>query len=393
MVGKHPQTRALSVHESFRQNSRVIKYVPVEKYVKYQNIFDTHSRIGRLLISIPVAFVISLLSLLRGQKFDQDYQSYASMFSEINMRGSPFSNGNVEPGYYLIMWIFKTTGLHFDFLLFSITFFCLWAKYYSVASFGKSTLVLFIIFYSVSFFLIHELNQTRVAISSAFFYLAVYGIFNSYKINATARRLLLFSPLFHYSSLMLIPVFAKAKAKTIIFYYFFGLLAIYFWALKFDFNSLTSLMPQFMAGDERVIGYLFELLNSSGNALKIVNGGNLFYLACALFFRFSVHFFTPELKFNKLFLLNEFLIYLSFFIFYAFLNVAVVAARMSELLRIFTPLVMAIILSKMLMRGSFSLLMAWLVGGAFTLTNLVLHGPAIHPINNFLFTLGLSRSL
>lgn len=351
-----------------------------------------NSKNNKFVISVAAAFLFSLLVLLRGPNFDHDYKTYLDLYIEFNPRISELFSGSKEPGYYLLMWFFKTIGARIDDLLFFVSIICLILRFYSVSMFGYLTLVIFIPIYGSSFFLIHELNQTRIAVSTAFFYLIAIDLYEFKETKKIFRRSLWIAPLFHYSSIVLFYAVIKKKISTLLISSLFIFLIGYIAISKINFNDVIYLFSYFSSNDDRAKGYAFEVFNFENDSLRILNGANIAYL----FFAAAVRLILSKFNIanNRLFLLNELLIIISIMIFYLFRSSPVVAMRLAELFRIFTPLVLAIVISSLLRKGLFAGAVGCLFGAVSIVLNLILYGPAIYPINEYiLFPLGLSRNI
>lgn len=358
--------------------------------MKRHNLLIKQDKNSRLVISVAFAFVIAMFSFLRGPAFDHDYQTYAALYAEVIKKGALFFSGSVEPGFYFLMWCFGELGVSIDLVLFYIAFICLAIKLYTALRFGYLVFFVYIPLYVTSFFLIHELNQTRIAISTALFYLMAHNLYYFFEVKRIKFRILYIAPLFQYSSAILFLVLVKNKISSLVLWLAVALCLIYL--ILNNSNYADLILTYLLSGDERVGGYAYEIINGGGNSLRILSGGNIVYIFYAIMIRLMLVLFIPEKKNNRLIRLNEFFIGLSVVLFVVFINAPVVATRFSELLRIFTPLVMAIIISDLFRKGGIPAV----IGGALYVMsiflNLILYGPAISPINQYLlFPFGLSR--
>lgn len=344
-----------------------------------------------IVIIISIAFFFSLLVFLRGKDFDHDYQTYLDLYTAINTQDFQLTLGSIEPGYYFLMWIFKSIGLSFDSLFFSITFLCLIFKYYSVSKFDYTTLFVYIILYGSSFFLLHELNQTRIAITTTFFYLIAYKLYKYDPKEKIGISFLLFAPLFHFSSIILFISIVKNKISTILIWLSLTIFLVYFLLAKFNFFEITYLFS-FILDSDRTKGYLFEVLDFENNSLKIFNGANIVYLFYIISARLISNIYQFEKNNNRLIAINELMVIISVIVFIVFKNSPVVATRLAELLRIFTPLVLAILISKLMTKGFIAAVVGFSYFVIIISINLILYGPTIHPINKHLLSpFGLSR--
>lgn len=353
------------------------------------------SRYQIFIIAIILAFYGSLLSLFRSEGFDNDYLSYSLAFANVAAEEEfAFAGSSTEPLFYLLMWVSHVFGIEVGGMLFIACFFALAIKFYSVAKFGYSELFIFIPLYFSSFFLLQELTQIRLAIGTSFFYLFAYYIYKLRVGDKPSNFFLFMAPLFHYSSIALLLIFIRRqKAYLWIILPVIVLIFIVF-KIGFSVDTLGMLLPDFLWSDDRIRGYSIELLEQHGEKLSLLNGGNLIYLYYLIAMRLLVHLFLPELKRNNLFVVNELMIFSSLVIFFVLISSPVLATRFSELFRIFTPIIQAVIITKLMRRSLFTAVVGFSFFVSILFLNLLLYGAVINPINHEIFRpLGFIRNI
>ena len=223
-----------------------------------RNLSDKSYKIA---ISIAIAFFTSLVVLFRGHGFDHDYQTYSALYVEVNPRNLHFSSGSMEPGYYFLMWCFKAIGASIDSLFFLITFFCLIARFYTASKFGYLALAIYIPLYGTSFFLIHELNQTRIAISTAIFYLISHKLYEFNIKEKFGYRFLIFAPLFHFSAIILFLTLVKKSISTLAIGLLLIVFIVYLAISNLNYDEIILLSSFVISNDDRTKGYIFEVLD------------------------------------------------------------------------------------------------------------------------------------
>lgn len=338
-------------------------------------------------LALVFAVFSSFFILLRTTGFDHDYDQYLEIYKNLSYTEIFAGDVDIEPSFEILARISEFSGLNLTFFLYFCGLFALTVKFWVASKYGVATLLYFFPLYLSSFFFGHELNQTRLSISVAFAYLLLLRYSNGSKtiIYSTIMAM------FHYSSLLLIPFILIGKQKRL-----FSIFAILFLLVEFiriD-SSILSYLPDILNYNPRFFGYTNEIINPGSETVNFLNGGTILCLISIgiIFFGIRLKLFdSVEIIVCKKTL--TMLVY-SLFFYYLFRNQPVLATRFAELLRVFTPLALAIFFSKAAKESSVSSIICLALTIFFILGNFVLYGATIYPINDhFLKPVSFNRDL
>ena len=268
-------------------------------------------------------FFIFLVSIagFRPIGLDKDSKNYADA---LDVRISDASLLDKEPFFWLIS---EASRLFFfghpaSFFLF-FAFIGVFLKLVAIFRFSKIPL-LSLILYVFLYFILHEMTQIRVGVSSAFFLLAIKDYFNKNILQYLLK--VLFACMFHYSAVLSLVLPALRRES------FSGAYSVFFLCLSFFvghfladgfLNKVVGFLPGFLG--VRLDLYLTMLDSGESPELNRFN----FYYASLLCFSifFSLHHKKIKDCFD-LFLLKVF--NLGVFSFYILSFFPVLAFRVSE---------------------------------------------------------------
>lgn len=339
------------------------------------------------LLPLVLGIFSSLLILLRSTGFDHDYDQYLEIYKNLSYTEIFSQDVDIEPAFEIFARISEFAGLDVTFFLFFCGLFALTIKLWVASRFGVATLLYFFPLYLSSFFFAHELNQTRISISVAFAYLMLLR-------NDNGPKTIIYSTImtmFQYSSVLLVP-FIAIKNRKILFCAFIALLLLLEY-LKID-SSILSYLPDIVNSNPRFFGYTNELISPSSETVNFFNGGTILCLISIGFIWMGIRLKLFDSVENILCekILTMLLFSLCFY--FLFRNQPVLATRFAELLRVFTPLALAIFFSKAAKESSVSTFICLVFTIFFMLGNFVLYGATINPINDhFLKPVSLNRDL
>lgn len=330
------------------------------------------------IIFIPISICLSLISLFRSENFDRDFSQYQFLFGELDTAALS------EPGFNLLLAIGKDLDLSITFILFLCTLISILIKFKSIAKFGSTTCSIFLLLYASSFFLLHELNQTRLALSIAFIFPALINrdISSPLKILLS---IIAFS--FHYSIIVVIPfIFIKNENK--IFLPFLLFCVIYeFFRFYISTDLVNSIPDQFIINLEKIKLYLHEIAMPSAEIINFTNPGSI---ATIIFIGYIgiFRYINQHREYNYLMTMS----YMSIVSYYILRENPVIATRISELYRTALPLIIAISFSAT-KKSPTNLILKIIFLPLIFIINVVLYGPSIKPINEVISFFGINREI
>lgn len=189
-------------------------------------------------ISILIILILSLFAGTRMAEIDNDYREYSRLFALSIDKGLQKDNEVI----FYILPKFLSNFFYYDYV--PITFLCF-------AVLGVSTKIiaiqklsicyaLSIIIYFSSFYFGQEFTTIRAGVAAGIFLLMITDILEN---NRKAFFLKLgIAFLFHYSSLIFIPIWFLVRSKLKIKYYYFALVITFFIVIiKFDILTILHL--------------------------------------------------------------------------------------------------------------------------------------------------------
>lgn len=148
---------------------------------------------------MPVIIVGAILAVLLNPH-SNDYISYHMMYIFPDMEAG---TQRIEPGFKLINYICRKIGMSYDFYWFMLCFITLSIKIHvlSKTNVRHDILLLLILSYFLSLFILHETTQIRAALAIAFGYLAILNRSSMIKYIIC----LCIACTFHYSAVIFLP--------------------------------------------------------------------------------------------------------------------------------------------------------------------------------------------
>lgn len=211
----------------------------------------------KTLVLFTVALLLIFIAGFRPIGLDRDSPNYVSLLN------IPFSQANFldkEPAFWMLVeinrvlfssnertffLIFAIIGVSLKILainrLSSMPFLSLWA-------------------YICLYFILHEMTQIRAGVASGIFLLAIQDI-----VNRNLKKFIikvLFASLFHYSAIVMLPLYFLNLRKISIIYFFLpviGLFLAYFGLSKILLLNFTDFLPEFLSYKLRIYLSLLEL--------------------------------------------------------------------------------------------------------------------------------------
>jgi hypothetical protein len=294
--------------------------------------------ISIILLKAIFIFIILILVLFAGFReigFDRDSLNYAMSVQSIDFSNfSNFAFFDKEPSFYVIAylayWLFgdAVRGTFVIYALLGVTL-----KMAGIYKLSRIPL-LSIILYVSSYYLIQELTLIRVGVASAIFLHAIPDIVNKDGKAYLTKTIL--ASLFHYSALIMLPLYLIHNTKlSKRFYFFLPLLgmciSILFDKFIIDFIntniSLLNLIPSPLSHKLFFYLNLFQI-----GIFTRINIFSLYYLSWMIIYYFCVTNIN-KFKSNLDIVLIKILGF-ALFIFYSLSFLPVLAYRISEILGI-----------------------------------------------------------
>ncbi|MDF2275136.1 EpsG family protein [Aeromonas caviae] len=160
----------------------------------------------RALIIFFCGLILATTAGLRGGN-DPDYLNYYDIY--VSSRYGDLSTANVEPFYFYFNKVFSSAGIPFVFIMLLMAIPAVLLKMYVVCKHSHSAL-LSIILYSLTIYISFDLIAIRQGLAIAFVMLATSLWFHK---KLLAVTLVLVASLFHFSALIVLPVFYGMSSR------------------------------------------------------------------------------------------------------------------------------------------------------------------------------------
>ncbi|WP_049048047.1 EpsG family protein [Aeromonas hydrophila] len=160
----------------------------------------------RALIIFFCGLILAITAGLRGGN-DPDYLNYYDIY--VSSRYGDFSTVNVEPFYFYFNKVFSSAGIPFVFIMLMMAIPAVLLKMYVVCRHSDSAL-LPIILYILTIYISFDLIAIRQGLAIAFVMLATSLWFHK---KLLAVMLVLVASLFHFSALIVLPVFYGMSSR------------------------------------------------------------------------------------------------------------------------------------------------------------------------------------
>lgn len=335
----------------------------------------------RILFAIALAILFSLVVLFRSPTFDNDYLNYEAVYQG-------YIESDFEVGFQFLLDIGSAAGIPLTAWLAVIALPGLLVKFLLAGRTDGVALGIFTILFASSFFLLHELNQSRFAFAVSFALLA-----------ASMRRerpllaviILLFGALFHYSVLLLLPAVLGLFATVV----FFSCLAGFQFVIQSTgatADFILSLMPAFLSESDRVRGYTVETvaLRSSGIVVTL----SIFFLAFQLIVAriFEKLYLGPE-DYDSLLIVARRASIVAIPVFVVFISSPVMANRLAEAHRFFLLFYLSLVIARAVKGKGVDPILALLFLVIVVIGNLYIYGGSVLPLYRLLDQIGLGREV
>lgn len=217
-------------------------------YLIFLSLIMRYSRLDKIII-YSLALIICWFSSHQYLIWNPvDYTQYKYIFENFPVSFySIFFLGH-EPGFNLMIVIYKLLGINFEFFIFTMALFTFYGVVRLAELFGNDKLIILLSLITLVVFFNITFNLYRQGVAASLVLLALISHENSYK------KLLIVScaALFHISALVMLPYFFIQNKKSDMLLVFMMILSSTFFLLKIDdlilysvstISSLTDAMP------------------------------------------------------------------------------------------------------------------------------------------------------
>ncbi|MFI3297004.1 MAG: EpsG family protein [bacterium] len=225
------------------------------------------------LVAILIIFVG-----FRGENVGFDYGSYLSIFNDI---GNDNLNVPVEPAYLLLNKILYPLG-YFPLLLFVMASIAITTKCTFISKYSSYPISSLLVYFSIAM-LINDMGQIRFGMAVSFIMLSYGSMIRGNKAHMWISFIL--GLLFHYSSLLVLPVYFiysyRLTSKTVFILLLFGL-CFYVVSINDILIKISGFMPSHIAGKIQFYTFYSDTYGKSlglniSLLLRLLIFGFLFY--------------------------------------------------------------------------------------------------------------------
>ncbi|MFN6005910.1 MAG: EpsG family protein [Paracoccaceae bacterium] len=335
----------------------------------------------RILFAIVLAIVFALVILFRSPTFDNDYLNYEAVYQG-------YLESDFEVGFQFLMDVGAVADLPLTALLSVIALPGLLIKFLLAGRVDGVALSVFTILFASSFFLLHELNQSRFAFAVSFALLAAWM---RQKRPILAMSMLLFGALFHYSVLLLLPAILGTLA-TIVFFTCLGIFQFMVQSTGATADFLLSLMPSFLSESDRVRGYTVETVALRNSGLVVTL--SIVFLAFQLIVArmFERIYLGPE-DYDSLLIVSRRAAIVAIPVFITFISSPVMANRLAEAHRFFLLFYLSIVIAKAIKGKGIDPILAIIFLVIVIVGNLYIYGGSVLPLYEIIKQIGLGRNV
>lgn len=292
------------------------------------SLLGSVKKVNKSVITVIVILILFAIAAMRGP-IDNDYNTYKQYFTQI-LHHNYFTYRQFtlyEPAYYFIPRLAEWMSSHY-FLQISFALFALLGVTLKVKALNELSNSFFLscLLYISGFYILHEMTQVRVGVAAGFLLLSL-----KYVERKELSRFLLFillASLFHYSSVLFLPVYFFSANTFNRNCYILLLIAVYLLAI-FKINIINII--DFTGISYKISVYVNATKNKEFKAVNIWNLNFLLHTGLVLLFILKRKIF---IKHNAYFYLMLKLQILSLVMFVLFASIPVFAFRTSELFAI-----------------------------------------------------------
>ncbi|MFT4856185.1 MAG: transmembrane protein EpsG [Algoriphagus sp.] len=200
-------------------------------------------------------------------------------------------------------------------------------KFYAFSKFSALPL-LSLVLYLFSYFLLHDYTQIRAGVSAGIFLLSINDLSEGNR-SAYLKKIVI-ACLFHWTALILIPIYFIVKKFTLQFFFLLPFVGIVVYLSKINIESLVIRSIQ----DYPALALYYLSHSGHDSAVNIFNLINLAFLVLFVGIYVIIVFELDEFTKVELDLFKIFSLSLFSFYFFAILNKPVVAFRIFEYLNV-----------------------------------------------------------
>ena len=285
--------------------------------ISFIALFPPNNKKIRILVYWTLYVVLAIVAGTRINSVDFD--NYVDLYNQI-IHGN---NGIIEYSFVIISWLSYLLCNNYFFLFFIYALIGVYLKFYVIYKISDLWFLSIIIYLS-NFFLLQEMGQIRVGVAAGFFLLSIPYIYNRNKYKFLLCFLCAF--FFHYSSIIMLPLYflSKKDCKRLLF---FSIPLAYLISF-FGFNIMDITIPIPDIQDKLD---MYNSLQGSGiDWMDKINVFNLVFLVKVLIFYVMLWKYDLLKKTNKYFPVLLKIYCLSLFVFPTFSFFPVASFRMSE---------------------------------------------------------------
>jgi hypothetical protein len=333
----------------------------------------------RILFAVVLAILFALVVLFRSSTFDNDYRNYEAVYQG-------YIESDFEIGFQVLMNIGALVGLPLTAMLSLIALPGLLVKFLLAGRTDGVALCVFTLLFASSFFLLHELNQSRFALAVSF---ALIAAWIRQERPVWAVIILLFGGLFHYGVLLLLPALLGTFA-TIIFFACFAGFQFMIQSTGTTADFIVGLMPAFLSESDRVRGYTVEAvaLRNSGIVVTL----SIVFLAVQLIVaRILEKSYLEPSDYDSLLIFSRRASIVAIPVFIAFISSPVLANRLAEAHRFFLLFYLSLVIGRAIKGRGLDPIFAVLFLLVAITCNLYIYGNSVLPLYGFLQQIGLGR--
>lgn len=191
---------------------------------------------NKLIISLIIIFILAIFAGTRNEGIDNDYREYFRLF-KLSV------NEGLQASYELVFYIlpkfisFFSSNNYIKLTFLVIATIGVSTKVLAIKNFSKNYPLSIIVYYCV-FFFGHEFTTIRAGVAAGIYLFMINDILKNNKKGFFLKLAIAF--IFHYSSLLFIPIWFLVRSKLNIKYYYFALI-ISFFVVFINFNILSVL--------------------------------------------------------------------------------------------------------------------------------------------------------
>ncbi|MFW5793717.1 MAG: EpsG family protein [Bacteroidota bacterium] len=276
------------------------------------------------IIFFSLGFVLILIAGMQPEGITKDYIEYLKGYTSI----TDFRSTRLEPTFVLIVKFVKATFNNPVFLFLIYAAIGVTLKFIAIKRL-TSFYILSSLIYLSYFFILHEMTQIRAGIASGFLLLAIKPLYNRNLLQYLA--LVILASLFHYSAIILLPLWLLNSTKINKTIYLSSIVLSYFLAITgFSVGFLLELIPI------KAINLLYEMHKLEmeagvGQDINIFNSLQLFRVLLVFVLIYFIDLITEKNKYATL-LLKIYIIGIVSFLLFS--DIPVISFRISQLLNI-----------------------------------------------------------